>query len=232
MFFKKTALVTFLFTLLVALSLSGGAFAQNTGGAGGTGNVDLNYVGDDINDLIAEDISSQSPADERDDSLLLDDGFLDATTSPPQEVPADEAAAEKAKPIDENINPNAIRSLLFSGWEYAAIADAIAARGLVDPDLYKNRLEQTQERQEEDIGPTIRELRLGGILYTSADDWTIWLNGQRLMPGTLPDEILSLDVFNNYIEMKWLDPKTMQIYPVRLRPNQRFNIDRRLFLPG
>jgi hypothetical protein len=32
--------------------------------------------------------------------------------------------------------------------------------------------------------------------------------------------------------MKWFDEYTNQVFPIRLRPHQRFNIDARMFLPG
>jgi len=79
---------------------------------------------------------------------------------------------------------------------------------------------------------SIRELSLGGILYSDKKDWTIWLNGQRITPATKPEEVVGLKVFKDYIELKWFDKKSLQIYPIRLRSHQRFNLDNNLFLPG
>ncbi|MFA5592358.1 MAG: hypothetical protein WC989_03485 [Micavibrio sp.] len=80
------------------------------------------------------------------------------------------------------------------------------------------------------IGP--RELALGGIVYASPKDWTIWLNTMRISPGRLPSEVMNLKVFKSYIELEWYDAATNQIFPVRLRSHQRFNLDSRIFLPG
>ncbi|MDY0028829.1 MAG: hypothetical protein RBR86_02690 [Pseudobdellovibrionaceae bacterium] len=78
----------------------------------------------------------------------------------------------------------------------------------------------------------MRELALSGILYNSDRDWTIYLNKHRVTPENLPVEIVDIKVFKDYIELRWFDQVSNQIYPVRLRPNQRFNLDARVFLPG
>ena len=89
-------------------------------------------------------------------------------------------------------------------------------------------------RQAEDgnvpRGP--RELSLGGIIYASSSDWSIWMNGQKITPNRLPPEILDIKVRKKYIRLKWFDAYTNQIFPVKLKPHQRFNIDTRIFLPG
>ncbi len=73
---------------------------------------------------------------------------------------------------------------------------------------------------------------LGGIVYAREGEWTIWLNGRRITPEAVPKEVLDLRVFEDYIEVKWLDDYTNQIFPLRLRTHQRFNMDTRVFLPG
>lgn len=78
----------------------------------------------------------------------------------------------------------------------------------------------------------LRELALSGILFNSDTDWTIYLNKHRITPDSLPVEIVDIKVFKDYIELRWFDQVSNQIYPVRLRPNQRFNLDARVFLPG
>ena len=80
------------------------------------------------------------------------------------------------------------------------------------------------------LGP--RELALGGIIYSSRGDWSIWLNGQQITPKRLPPEILDISVRKDRIKLKWFDAYTNQIFPIMLKPHQRFNIDTRIFLPG
>jgi hypothetical protein len=77
-----------------------------------------------------------------------------------------------------------------------------------------------------------RDLMLGGIIFTSDDNWSVYLNEVRITPGNLPEEILDIQVHSDFIRLKWFDKGTNTIFPVRLRPNQRFNLDARLFFPG
>lgn len=80
--------------------------------------------------------------------------------------------------------------------------------------------------------PGPRNIRLGGIVYVSNTDWTLWLNDREVRPDAIPTTVLDLKVFRKYIELEWFDTQTNQIYPIRIRPNQTFNLDSRLFIPG
>ena len=95
--------------------------------------------------------------------------------------------------------------------------------------------ERETEVEQKQIPPTKsspRELVLAGIAYNGPEKWTIWLNGQRITPQSIPEEIFKINVEENYVEFIWHDKQTHNIYPIRLRPNQRFNLDARMFLPG
>ncbi|PZQ43707.1 MAG: hypothetical protein DI551_11615 [Micavibrio aeruginosavorus] len=120
-----------------------------------------------------------------------------------------------------NVNVNMIPSLFFTVWEHDLVLDA--RRGLT-----------TRDPVTEDglaaSGP--RDITLGGIVYVGKKDWTIWLNDMRVSPTAIPDEVMDLKVFKDYIELEWFDASTNQIFPIRLRSHQRFNLDTRLFLPG
>lgn len=78
----------------------------------------------------------------------------------------------------------------------------------------------------------VRELSLSGILFKGKDNWIVWLNGKRLAPDALPKEIMDIKVTDEYVDLKWFDAYSNLIYPVRIRPHQRFNLDSRIFLPG
>ena len=69
-------------------------------------------------------------------------------------------------------------------------------------------------------------------MYSQADNWVVWLNGQRVTPEAIPKEIMDIKVRKDYVELKWYDSFSNLIYPVRLQPHQRFNLDSRIFLPG
>lgn len=93
--------------------------------------------------------------------------------------------------------------------------------------------EQNQAEDGELSHPSsVREISLGGILYTSNNDWVIWLNSEKITPKNIPPAIMDVDVYKDHIKLKWLDFQTNQIFPVKLRPHQRFNFDTRIFLPG
>lgn len=122
--------------------------------------------------------------------------------------------------IDEP-RPEQIPSLFFTREALLLIEDAI--RGLNSG---------AASGEDNDKDPGIRELALGGIVFKANDDWTIWLNSRRITPDAIPSEIIDLKVRKEYIDIKWFDAYTNQIFPVRLRINERFNLDTRLFLSG
>lgn len=159
----------------------------------------------------------------------------------------DAAAAQKGQPAtpdqklkslnEYDINPSAIPSLLFTYWEYNALQDAKRSRGVVRPPS-DNELAAIGETPAAEQAvkpkppPEQRYLKLGGIVYVHNKDWTIWLNGKMVTPKALPPEAIDLVVKKEYIDIKWFDEYTNQVFPVRLRPHQRFNLDTRIFLPG
>lgn len=101
-------------------------------------------------------------------------------------------------------------------------------------DQQQDALDATKPQVEERIKPPpeARYIHLQGIVYTSPDDWVVWMNGQRITPGALPKEVLGFKVYQSYVEMQWFDAYTNKVIPLRLRPMQRFHIDSRMFLPG
>ncbi|MFN3700338.1 MAG: hypothetical protein ACK4VI_02315 [Alphaproteobacteria bacterium] len=140
----------------------------------------------------------------------------------------------------EDLLPANITSVLFMFWEYDAIQNVKKSRlsggfqrGVTQEEL-ERELAQSSRPQERGPPPPPeeREVVLGGIAYLSKNDWTIWLNGQRVTPDALPPEIIDLRVNKQFIDMKWLDEYTQRIFPIRLRAHQRFNLDSRIFLPG
>ncbi|MDB2682945.1 hypothetical protein N9Z27_01685 [Alphaproteobacteria bacterium] len=138
---------------------------------------------------------------------------------------------EEARRLSEYLN---LPSLLFTFNEQQAIIDA---RNTVPPTPPPGvDCEVVDCDDSDDVSepppPEARYIRLGGIVFKSNMDWTIWLNKQRVTPTALPEEILDLKVFKEYIEMKWYDDYTKQILPIRIRPHQSFHMDQRIFLPG
>jgi hypothetical protein len=162
-------------------------------------------------------------------------------TAPPQ-APVQETPAlpvESTPPPSQSAGPvfndEQYPPLVLTYWEHIAIKEARNARGLVRPpsesELMRD-LKTTDQAPKPKPPPEQREIRLGGLVYHGKKDWVIWLNDRRVTPEALPTEVLDLIVYKEYVEMKWFDEWSNQIYPIRLRPHQRFNIDTRIFLPG
>jgi hypothetical protein len=151
---------------------------------------------------------------------------------PPANAPIDPAVPQPVTPIEKEIseqlsfqkptvNVNMMPSLFFTVWEHDLVLDA--RRGLITRDpMTEDGIAET--------GP--RDIALGGIVYHNRSEWTIWLNSLRVSPTAIPDEVLDLKVYKDYIELEWFDESTNQIFPIRMRPHQRFNLDTRMFLPG
>ena len=160
-------------------------------------------------------------------------------TQPVETTQNTQTAEVTISPQDSGVDMKSMPSVFFTFWEYAAILDAkksfqdnLDVRGVSQEELERAIRDSKDLENRPKPPPEEREITLGGILYTSSEEWTIWLNGERVEPDALPKEIIGLNVYEDYIEMKWLDDYTMQVYPLRMRAHQRFNLDTRIFLPG
>jgi len=140
---------------------------------------------------------------------------------------------QRTKP---EFNPDEYQSLVFTHWEHVAIQDARNSRGktrsVSEAELMLDLNKRDDKSEKVKPPPEEREIRLSGIVYHDSKDWTLWLNEQRVTPTAIPEEVMDLKVYKTYIEFRWFDDWTNQIFPIRLRPHQRFNIDSRIFLPG
>jgi hypothetical protein len=146
--------------------------------------------------------------------------------------PMVEEMVRRAQGAGTIVSYTQIPSLFFTNWEESLIEEArlgltarAATLGEIDD---ANRLAASGARAP--IGP--REISLGGIVFSSGSDWVIWLNGQKITPTRIPPEILDIQVTKDVVRLKWFDAYTNQIFPIKLRTHQRFNIDSRIFLPG
>jgi len=133
--------------------------------------------------------------------------------------------------IAETPNP-ATLSILFTAQEYSALREARNYEGVARPTDVFEDFDSSDEEELQLPPQEQRFITLSGIAYSARDKWTIWLNGERVTPDALPEDILDLRVYKSYIEMRWYDKYTKRIMPIRLRANQRFHLDARIFLPG
>ena len=125
-----------------------------------------------------------------------------------------------------------VPSLFFTPAQHALLREARVGFNTRVPTMQD--LKDSGDPNDPNYRPptALRELTLSGILFNSSDDWTVYLNKTRVTPQSIPAEVVDIKVYKDYIELKWFDQLSNQIYPVRLRPNQRFNLDARIFLPA
>lgn len=145
----------------------------------------------------------------------------DPATAQIEQSPIEKEINDQLTFVKPTIDVNAMHSLFFSIWEHDLLMDA--RRGL------NTRMPGTDDGTPKE---TVREVALSGIVYHSSKEWTIWLNDLRVSPTAIPDEVMDLKVHKDYIELQWFDSTTNQIFPIRLRAHERFNLDTRIFLPG
>ena len=127
-----------------------------------------------------------------------------------------------------------IPSVVFTPSQYALLSEARIGFNAKIPLLKNGKPANNPDPDDPNYRPppSVRKLQLGGIVFNTPDEWTIYLNGKRITPDLLPSEAVDLRVYKDFIELRWFDVQTNKIFPVRLRPNQTFNLDARVFLPG
>jgi hypothetical protein len=127
---------------------------------------------------------------------------------------------------DGSVLPESLTTLFFTAWQHALLQEAKIG--------FNTALsgEPGNSAGAANRDPGIREISLGGIAFANAEKWTVWLNGVRVTPAAIPQQVLDIKVTQTYIDLKWFDNYTNKIYPIRLRPQERFNLDTRIFLPG
>lgn len=143
---------------------------------------------------------------------------------------------------NEIYNPPSIQSLIFTPGQQALLREARNGFNAKAPSVDEDKKEEdgsgtTDEKglqydEEEQVTAGSRTISLSGIVFISPDDWTIWINKMRITPANLPKQALDLRVYRDFIELQWFDAKSNQVFPIRLRPNQTFNLDGKVFLPG
>lgn len=143
-----------------------------------------------------------------------------------------EVAMSSMAVLRKNITPpEDVGTLVFTLWQHALLQDAKKMFRTRRPT--ESEIAAAADGSAAEVKPRgIREIGLNGILYKGKDNWVVWLNGKRLAPDAIPKEVIDIKVHSTYIDLKWFDAYTNLIYPIRIRPHQRFNLDTRIFLPG
>ncbi len=117
-------------------------------------------------------------------------------------------------------------SLFFSQNELIAIMRA--RQGYVAP----QRAMVMEAAPEGAAAPELRLIRLSGIVYNGPNDWTVWLNGERVGPKNLPDRVMGLAVEKDRVKLKWMDLNLQRVVNLTLRPHQTYDLDTDTILPS
>jgi hypothetical protein len=167
---------------------------------------------------------TSDPVTGADGAAVVDQQGTDATTPVAETQPEPPYRMRSPyQPFDQ--------SLMFTETELLKIRALLAGidnqsiqQAEEDPEA--NPVEQTPAPS----GP--RRIQLSGIAYSSPGRWMIWLNGQRVTPNQSLPEIVELQVYRNYIDLKWFDRYLRKIIKIRMRPNQIYDIANGVMLPG
>lgn len=156
----------------------------------------------------------------------------DPSKDPLMSVSITQSRQNLLKLRDADINPQELQSLFFTLWQYQLLQDA--KRQYVTHPVSQAELAHSGDANGKAKPRSIRELSVGGILYRGPDDWTVYLNGQRLTQdkNSLPEQVMDIKVTEDHVDLKWFDTFSNLIFPVRLREHQRFNLDARMFITG
>jgi len=149
-----------------------------------------------------------------------------------EDDPVEKLLLEQLRLRKPSVDIGKMPSLFLTVWERDLVINARKGQLARDPNAPEDVAAATTAEEPLSAFEGPRDLRLSGIVFRSPGDWVIWLNARRITPRAIPMEIMDLKVYKDYIEVEWFDRGTNQIFPVRLRPQQRFNMDARIFLPG
>jgi hypothetical protein len=106
-------------------------------------------------------------------------------------------------------------SLLFSDAEVELVRAAAAGRQTGTAILEKDKVE---------LIPIDRKIKLHGIYYATDNNWIVWLNGYKLVPGRLLPEIMEIKVNRDQVFLRWYDIGLDGVIDLTLRPNQIYDI--------
>lgn len=210
--------------IAVFLSFSSMSFAQEATPPAATLSVKTVPEGTPENTIPAEAASADAAS-----PVPASDGTANAVRKSVDNTVLLNIAEAKSRLRDATVLPEALKTLFFTAWQHALLQES--------KEGFNTRLPNPGEvgssgGSNAPRDPGIRELSLGGISYGSGSKWTVWLNGVRITPDAIPEQVLDIKVSRAFIDLKWYDGYTNKIYPVRMRPHERFNLDSRIFLPG
>lgn len=180
----------------------------------------------------AVDVYAQTPPETKTDSK---------STMTAAEI--DAYLSKLARPEEEKVTPLEIgggmtqeelqtffdRSLFLSQPDIILIQNAI--KGNVASNAAVDLISRKASKKKPVL--TRRVISVAGVFYRAPDNWIVWLNGHKLMPGKLLPEIIDISVKDSsQVSLKWFDATLDKIISITLRPHQTYDIGTGILLPG
>jgi hypothetical protein len=136
-------------------------------------------------------------------------------------------AADAPRPPVQQTPPPAVdftRSLLFSPLELTAVNRAVAGATTGTALLEAGKTAQQI--------PQRRIISVAGVIWRSASDWMVWINGKKVTPKDVLPEIVDIKVERDKVDLKWFDIGINGVISISLRPHQTYDIVTGVLLPG
>lgn len=103
-------------------------------------------------------------------------------------------------------------SLFFSAEDLMQIRRAQEGKSVIAKDGSTDKI------------PQVRKIRLAGIVYFSPDHWMVWLNGLKVTPWVLPEEVSKIEVHPGWIYLEWFDIGANHIISLEMPANSEYDI--------
>ncbi|TAL35554.1 MAG: hypothetical protein EPN97_07215 [Alphaproteobacteria bacterium] len=139
-------------------------------------------------------------------------------------VPATKAPPPAEAAVD--IHTPFRQSFFFTAEDIISIKKAMEQQRVTTPTSSNGQPVSPQ------VIPPVRRIALSGVVYKAADDWLIWINGQKVTPTVSMKEIYSIQVEREKVHLKWYDIGADKILDITMRPNETYDIVTGVLLPG
>lgn len=123
-------------------------------------------------------------------------------------------------PVFAGVTMNIFLCLSLSAAAYAETADVPRASLFFTPQEARDAEIEAAKSAPAGAG----DISLGAVMYYGADDWTLWLRGEKWTPQTVRDDLRVLDVSANQVHLMWREEAGGAEHEIWLRPHQTFQI--------
>ncbi len=145
--------------------------------------------------------------------------------------PADAAVANKDD-VEIEAPPAVIEytvpDLMFTADEIEGLE--LARRGQLEKQA-KDAVTEEKEAQRK-LRFSSTALHLSSIVYSGPQTWAIWLNGRRITPNRLPENMKAVSVDKYSVRFDYKPSRIKPAVKVRLRPNQSYLISTGKIIEG